>query len=249
MEEVQNYFNDNSLNIPKEINFQEHILFFKNENNKDYNNIEISNEKNMLQIKRKRGRKKLNSNNNKEHNKFSQDNLFRKIKYLIFTSLRKYDNDVICKVYDNNIGKGIFTKQIFKINHQQIFCSDTDFNRNLLDKTQGEILSENITTKFSNYPLTHNKDVIEELLNESDEEKRKIFIKLFNKTFLECIKHIRGSKKISELEGLEKVFKKEMNELHEETDYINELKYLINNYEEILYNKIARKKKENNNML
>ena len=249
MEEVQNYFNDNSLNIPKEINFQEHILFFKNENNKDYNNIEISNEKNMLQIKRKRGRKKLNSNNNKEHNKFSQDNLFRKIKYLIFTSLRKYDNDVICKVYDNNIGKGIFTKQIFKINHQQIFSSDTDFNRNLLDKTQGEIFSENITTKFSNYPLSHNKDVIEALLNESDEEKRKIFIKLFNKTFLECIQHIRGSKKISELEGLEKVFKKEMNELHEEPNYINELKYLINNYEEILYNKIARKKKENNNML
>ena len=249
MEEIQNYFNDNSLNIPKEINFQEHILFFKNENNKDYNNIEISKEKNMLQIKRKRGRKKSNLNNNNEHNKFSQDNLFRKLKCLIFNSLRKYDNDVICKVYDNNIGKGIFTKQIFKINHQQIFCSDTDFNRNLLDKTQGEILSENITTKFSNYPLSHNKDVIEELLNESDEEKRKIFIKLFNKTFLECIQHIRGTKKITGLEGLEKVFKKEMNELHEETDYINELKYLINNYEEILYNKIARKKKENNNML
>jgi hypothetical protein len=235
MEEVQNYFNDNSLNIPKEINFQEHILFFKNENNKDYNNIEISNEKNMLRIKRKRGRKKLNSINNKEHNKFSQDNLFRKIKYLIFTSLRKYDNDVICKVYNNNIGRGIFTKQIFKINHEQIFSSDTIFNRNLLDKTQGEIFSENITTKFSNYPLSHNKDVIEALLNESDEEKRKIFIKLFNKTFLECIQHIRGSKKISELEGLEKVFKKEMNELHEETNYINELKNLLNNYEEICY--------------
>ena len=249
MEEIQNYFEANSLNIPKEINFQEHILFFKNENNKDYNNIEISKEKNMLQIKRKRGRKKLNLNNNKEHNKFSQDNLFRKLKCLIFNSLRKYDNDVICKVYDNNIGKGIFTKQIFKINHQQIFCSDTDFNRNLLDKTQGEIFSENITTKFSNYPLSHNKDVIEELLNESDEEKRKIFIKLFNKTFLECIQHIRGTKKITGLEGLEKVFKKELNELNEETEYINELKYLINNYEEILYNKIARKKKDNNNML
>ena len=243
MEEIQNYFNDNSLNIPKEINFQEHILFFKNENNKDYNNIEISKEKNMLQIKRKRGRKKSNLNNNNEHNKFSQDNLFRKLKCLIFNSLRKYDNDVICKVYDNNIGKGIFTKQIFKINHQQIFNSDIDFNRNLLYKTQGEILSENITTKFSNYPLSHNKDVIKALLNESDEEKRKIFIKLFNKTFLECIQHIRGSKKISGLEGLEKLFKKELNELHEETNYINELKYLLNNYEDILYNKIARKKK------
>ena len=244
MEEIKNYFKGNSINMPKEMNFQEHILFFKNENNKDYNNIELANEKNLLQIKRKRGRKKLNLNNNKEHNKYSQDNLFRKLKCIIFNSLRKYDNDIICKVYNNNIGKGVFTKQIFKINHEQIFISDIDFNRNLLNKTQGEILSENITTKFSNFPLSHNKDLIEALLNESDEEKRKIFIKLFNKTFLECIQHIRGSKKISGLEGLEKVFKKELNELHEETNYINELKNLLNNYEEICYNKIARKKKD-----
>lgn len=244
MEEVKNYFNSNAINIPKEINFQEHILFFKNENNKDFNNIEIPNENIMLKMKRKRGRKKVNLNNNKEHNKFSQDNLFRKLKCILFNSLMKYDNDVICKVYNNNIGKGIFTKQIFKINHEQIFSSDTDFNRNLLDKTQGEIFSENITTKFSNYPLSHNKDLIESLLNESDEEKREKFTKLFNKTFLECIQHIRGSKKISGLEGLEKVFKKELSGIHDETNYINELKNLINNYEKICYNKIARKKKE-----
>jgi len=245
MEEIKN-FNFNGIPIinPREINLQENILFFKSENNKVYNNIEIVNDKNILQKKRKRGRKKVNLNNNKEHNKFSQDNLFRKLKCILFNSLRKYDNDVICKVYNNNIGKGIFTKQIFKINHEQIFSSDTDFNKNLLDKTQGEIFSENITTKFSNYPLSHNKDIIEALLNESDEEKRKKFEKLFNKTFLECIQHIRGSKKIPGLEGLEKVFKKELNELHEETNYINELKKLINNYEDICYNKTSRKKKD-----
>ena len=44
MEEIKNYFNSNAINIPKEINFQDHILFFKNENNKDFNNIEIPNE-------------------------------------------------------------------------------------------------------------------------------------------------------------------------------------------------------------
>ena len=242
MDEIKNYLYSIPINNP---NFQENaILFFKNESNKDYNNLEAANEKNMLKIKRKRGRKKVNLNNNKEHNKFSQDNLFRKLKCIIFNSLIKYDNDVICKVYNNNIGKGIFIKQIFKINHEQIFSSDANFNKNLLEKTQGEILSDNITTKFSNYPLSHNKDIIESLLNESDEIKRKKFNKLFNKTFLECIQHIRGSKKVAGLEGLEKVFKKELNELNDEACYLNELRNLINNYEDICYNKTARKKKD-----
>ena len=80
-------------------------------------------------------------------------------------------------------------------------------------------------------------------MNEVDEEKKNKFNKLFNKTLLQCIQHIRGSDKIEGLEGLENRLDKELSGLNEEQKYINELKNVINNYENIYNNKKARKKK------
>ena len=57
------------------------------------------------------------------------------------------------------------------------------------------------------------------LLNEKDEEKRKIFQNLFNRTLLECIDHLIGKKTYKELEGLEEIYKNEMMELGGDEEY------------------------------
>ena len=65
-----------------------------------------------------------------------------------------------------------------------------------------KIFSEIISSKYSCHPSTHNKKLIESLINDKDEKKRNIFINIFNLTFLDCLKHFRGSEKIVELDGI-----------------------------------------------
>lgn len=70
---------------------------------------------------------------------------------------------------------------------------------NFLNKKLKSIFSKDISTKYKRYPHDYNKNLINSLLNEEDEQKRFIFEKIFNLTFLQCIEHIRSTKKIEEL--------------------------------------------------
>ena len=215
---------------------------------KDLNKISsdtISNDsnssKNILQKKRnfsfdRKGEKE-------DLDKYARDNLLRKVKKIALDSLLKFDNDIIKKIYNNNIGNGVYIKKLFKNNYFQIKCIGVIFNKELLKTSQGEILSSNITTKYTNYPLDHNKKLIEELINEKDLEKRDIFKNLFSKTLLECIEHIIGKKHFKELEGLEKIFEAKMLNLNENDEYKEQLKNVFNDIEKIYNEKKARKKK------
>ena len=108
-----------------------------------------------------------------------------------------------------------------------------------MNKTLGEIFSENISNRYTNYPPEHNKNVIEKLINDEDEIKRNYFKKLFNLKFIDCIRHFRESCLINELVGLtlfkDLKLKSEMDE-----DYRKALKYYIYNYENIILNKKER---------
>lgn len=169
-------------------------------------------------------------------------NLIRRVKRIVFDSIMKFDNIIISKLY-KNLGNGISIKKLFKNNHSQTKQIGTLYNKDLLNKTQGEIFSEKITKKFTSFPLDHNKQLIESLLNEKDEVKRKIFRNLFNKTLLECINHLIGKKKYKELEGLEDIYKSKMIELDKDEEYKDELKYILNNIEKIFNSKKPRIKK------
>lgn len=155
----------------------------------------------------------------------------------------KYDNFIISRTY-KNVGNGVRIKKLLKIKHFQIKCTGTNFNKELLKKTQGEIFSADITSKFTNYPPTHNKELINNLLNEKNEEKKKMFTNLFNKSLLECIEHIIGKKKYEGLEGLERIYENEMIELNKDEEYKEELKRIIKDIEEIFNEKKSRKKRE-----
>ena len=121
----------------------------------------------------KRGRKKNNSNDKGKHTKYSTDNIFKKIKASVLESLYPVINKTIIHVYNGNIGQGIFKKVILKIKQDQILNSKYDHI--FMNKMIKDILSDDISNKFSNHLKENNKRLIEELLNEEDEEKRAIF--------------------------------------------------------------------------
>ena len=111
-------------------------------------------------------------------------------------------NKKIKSLYSYDDEKIIKEKQLFKLKQNQPTSSRIDYNKDFLEKTLGLIFSGNISSKYSCHPLTHNKKLIESLINDKDEKKRNIFINIFNLTFLDCLKHFRGSEKIVELDGI-----------------------------------------------
>ena len=132
--------------------------------------------RNNILVKRKRGRPGESGN----HSKFSDDNLRRKCKHLVLSSLFSFINQKINALYNNNIGKGIFTKKLLTINQKQKSEASIEFNKEFLFKTIGDIFSENISSRYTNYPETHNKKVINYLKNDEKESNRNYFRALFN---------------------------------------------------------------------
>ena len=189
----------------------------------------------------------INNEANKEEidekKKYSLNYLIRRAKKIIFDLLLKYDNDVISRVYNNNIGYGINIRKILKIKHFLIQNTNTNYNNELLRTSQGIIFSSDISTRYTNYPINHNKLLINRLLNEENDQKRKIFQDLFSKTLLECIENLVGKRKSESLKGIEKYYEKEMMVLDEEEKFKELLKKIINDLKIIFENKKPRKKK------
>ena len=188
-------------------------------------------------------KKKKRTGKTKEHDKYSDDNLRRKSKHITLNSLFNFINEKIEEKYENNIGVGVFLKKLLTINQKQKSDCTIQFNKEFLYKSIGEIFSENISTRYSNYPLTHNKSLIESLINEKDIDKRNYFNNLFNLRFIDVLKHFRGSEEIEELKGLTK-FNSIKAEFESDEDYLNLLEYYIMNYENIINNKRSKKERK-----
>ena len=253
------FFDDNENNIMNNIN-EEYILNQENANenenlNKDLNrqnivfnleNIIIENlpnndntddkTKNLFVTHKKLGRKrKSNINddyNSKQHNKYSDDNIRRKIKHLDIKSLFEFLNDQIIKM-------DIKCPKLLILNQRQIFNATIDYNKKFLFKPLKDIFSENISERYRNYPLDHNSKVINNLLNYSNEGIKNYFVRLLNLNFLDSLKHFRGEEEKEELNGMT-LFEDVKNNSNWEIDYKNVLSDYIKNYEKFLKKKRAR---------
>jgi hypothetical protein len=219
-------------------------------------NLEKTSDNSKIILKKKRGRKKIDDNNEKgeeidksdDNNeyraKYSIDNLIRRTKTLVLNSILQFDNYVILKAYNYNIGRGVNSKILLKNDYSQKRNTKIEFNINFLYKTQQEIFSAKISKKNNyQFPEDHNKKLIEELLEEKDEKKRNIFQTLFSKTFKECIHHICGNKYIECLEGLEHIYNKELIKMKEEENFKKIINDVLNNYEKKLNDRKPRKRK------
>jgi hypothetical protein len=171
-----------------------------------------------------------------EHNKFSDDNIIRKIKHVILESVMNFINNKIRNIYSNKEGKASKEKELFKLKQKQPMNSRTKYNKDFLDKKLEEIFSLDISSKYSRYAPNNNKKTISSLINDHDETRKSIFTKLFNLTFVECLNHFRGSKIIKELDGLPNLedYIKEKKKNKEDEEYYNLFKFFADNYETLI---------------
>ena len=252
--------NKNVLSPPLELN-----LIFKNEN-ENQKIIEKDKDKKFYEdfINKKRklymnnydkskenqkiGRKAKISGKTGLHNKFSDDNIIKKIILIILKIMLEFCNNKKRNIYGNIIGFGKYKKQLLKIDIKKKNQQKLKFNKNFINKTLKDIFSENISNKYLNYDKNHNKNLIKDLLNEKDEMKRIVFENLFNFTFLDCLKHFRGIETYPELIGMtlfEEVCKRFENEDDYE-DYKIFLEYYTKYFEDIINVKKNRNRKPKN---
>ena len=229
---------NNLVEIKKIENFPENSI---NKNiflTKNINELKEKKQKRIL------GRKLKNSDESGGHDKFSDDNLSRRSKHIILDKLFSFINYLIEEFYDENNLSYKNRQFLLKINQRQVINSKVDYNISFLNKKLKDIFSDNISTKYKRYLPQHNKILIEKLLNEKDESKKVFFEKIFNLTFLDCLKHFRGEINIKELEGFARLdevceqFKKEKDYEY----YGEQFKYFIYNFEKIIMSKKVRKR-------
>ena len=84
--------------------------------------------KGKICIKRKR-------NNSNIHDKYSYDNIIRKIKILVLNYTLKFLNLKIKDIYKGNIGNGIFKKELVPLNHNVKYDTTIEFNHKFINKT------------------------------------------------------------------------------------------------------------------
>ena len=174
------------------------------------------------------------------HNKFSADNLRRKIKHLVIKNVINMINKKLQKMYDGSIGYNLNNTKFLTFNRTQKFNATIEYNKAFLNKSIGEILSEPISKKYKSFPSDFNEKLVEKLKNLKDKNKKNYFMKLFNLTFLSCLQHYRGTNTFEELAGM-KCFDEEKN-IFKEEDYIDVLKYNLDKYEEKI-NAVKRRQK------
>ena len=222
--EAENNSENNSENKDKEeIELKSTDTPKNNEINNENDVNSLKNNDNQI-LKKKRGRTANKENKEEAHTKYSDDNVRRKCKHILVQNIMNFINNKISEKIVN-IGKGMFIKKLLIINQTQIADATIKFNRLFLQKTLYEIFSENISTRYTNYQPDHNRYVISSLINHQDENIKNYFKRLFNLTFLDCLKHFRGSISIPELSGMTPFNQLEMKSEFEE-DYFK----LINIY-------------------
>jgi hypothetical protein len=192
---------------------------------------------------KKRGRKTERTEVSNPHNKFADDNLRKKSKHIILSEILTFLNSKLKEIYKDNIGNGILLKQLLTLNHKQKANIIVNDNKQFLQKTLQEIFSDDISRRYTNFPSDHNKNLINRLLEEDDEEKRKYFNTLFKLTFSEVLCHFQGKQIIKELVGL-RTYKEALKNYETEKDYYENLKYHLTNFEEIINSKKSRRSRK-----
>ena len=174
-------------------------------------------------------------------NKYSYDNITKKLKALLMKSILNFVNN---SLKEEQMGKS----KLVKISENIIRNIYRENNLNLLCLTLKEIFSNDINLKIKRLDKNYNKKIIDEIYLNNKKEK---IINILNMTLSQCIKHITKQEYYPELKGLENEYKNISNELKNlgETDeYIELFKDLFHRFEDFVKNKRkpnGNKKEEN----
>ena len=167
----------------------------------------------------------------KPHTKYHKDNLTRKVKSILCKELRDYINQQILTKVSKRIMKEIKIKKILVNKRDQNYNATIKYNRALLKKTLGEILSYDVTRRNKVSP-DHNKKLINILLNIEDTKIKEFSYNLFNLTYKDCLEHFRGTKNNEYLKGMKK-FDEIKNKFEQDEEYLKRITNLLMNFDKI----------------
>ena len=245
----------NNIHDINTINLNDNKILYKIEYNTTNIKTNISSKKtekelifhitktNKKHIKKILGRKKKNiSYNNKmsQHNKYSSDNIVRKIKVKLIDSILYCLNTSFQNKKRINHDNPFLKKIFLKIDQKILKNINVNNMLKLLRTKIKDIVSENISKKYINYPQDYNKKLIVTIYEKNIEIKT---ISILEMTLFECLEHYRGSKYYKELEGLEESYRIIINEMKsngETEEYINEFKNLVDKFEEYFEKRTPR---------
>ena len=219
-------------------------------------------------LKKKRGRKKIDDHSNSNHNKESQDNIIKKIKSKLFEYLLKFINSLLNIILKNNLKNFNHNKckreekeQLIKKIEYKTIVDDTQRKNNLkfLKMPLKDLFSNNISSKYRTKNKNLNKNIINELL--SKEKDNEIIMLVLNMTFGDWLDIFLYKKELSELklfnidnykikiisDSFERIDKllDEIYNLNFGNNYFSSFVYLIYNYERWFFIKQGRKRRNN----
>ena len=262
--EIKESFIENDIIRSLEYNINDEFFLSKKTRNRDK-------VRSRDKITKKLGRKKIDDKkdiSDNQHNKESPDNIIKKIKSkLLETYLINFMNSLLSKAIINkeiinpflkkNIDEKDKEKLIKKIDYKQIVDNmKKESNLELLRLSLKDLLSKNISSKYSTLSEDFNKKIVDEiLLKEKDNE---IISFVFNMTFGEWFdvftfkREIRDVKLIDEdsikliMQQFERVDKL-LTDIYDSHDknYFSIFAYLIYNYERWFFIKQSRQPKQN----
>lgn len=185
-------------------------------------------------IKNKKGRKPKHSMVYSYHNKFSQDNILRKVKGKFLHKITNYINSIILSKYRDQID--ILKPLAGKISQN----NSINFNKILLKTKLKDIYSTyGINGKFRAIEKNHNKNVVNTIYNKNIKE----LIDILEMNFLEVFCIFRDLNETQKLNGLEKIDSviREIKIKYDNEEYIHKLYKTMINFENFYLNKKERK--------
>ena len=241
-------------------------LYFKNilefcpffENGKNNNN---NDKKEFLGTKRKiinnvpKGRKLKTSLDEGKHNKYSQDNMMKKIKNKVIEYARQLINKIYFEEKNKNESKNTkIKKYLCKILPVFIQNLGIKFNFNFYFKSIQEIFSLPKSNLYNNSKIKSksNNKLLQEIINDRQYEKTQILLKMkyhefYHKIFLDENKFLRDVFKIKDEDNNYNIhyFKEELiKDKKNDRMYIDNILNLSRNYENYFLNKKPRKSKK-----
>ena len=239
-----------------EINNNSH-LYINNENNisninEDINSSSVKrnnflyrNEKifKIVKINKKIGRIKKDSALKGIHNKFSQDNIIRKIKRRFHENLRLYINREYKKyILNKKNSKKNIINWLKKINPQVSRKIRKEDNLKWFESKIFEIFSENISKRYSAYIPDLNKKKISRLMKLNEATN---VIDILNTNIEVLFNKYTNNKKIDGFKTLKDdidELKKDMEKTNQENikEYLNKYEYIAKNMKNIFIKKNTR---------
>lgn len=195
------------------------------------NKINITNDENLIK-KSLRGRKKKIESIKGNHTKFTSDNIIRKIKTHFFNHINETLNESL-------VNKKLSFLKLDNFNNENL---KKDYNMKLMNLTIKDIyLTSKISNKYRKHGSDINKNLIQKIYSEKNENE---VIKILDRTFIEIYNDLMKY----DLDNFcyEILEKEEKNGLSksESIEYLKEIKYLCQNYENWFKSKKGRQKKQ-----